>query len=75
MTVCGPPGTEFIDDVSKARFDELQSIVYSRTSSGVTILPCRAPSQIEVRSIPPKDTPPLRVEVYARPTHPSRSLR
>ncbi len=65
VIVCGPPGTESIPNLSDARFDDLESIVYSRTSLGVRHLAGRAPNYKQVLSIPPKDTPPIRAEVYA----------
>ena len=64
VVVCGPYGTEPIPDISKARYDDNESLVYSRISLALSPLVGYPPSRNQVQSIPPKDTPRVRAEVY-----------
>lgn len=58
--VYGPPGTE-----SMCQDNHLKSAVYSRVSAGAGLSPGKTPSHTQILSIPPKDCPRVRGEVYA----------
>lgn len=78
IVVRGPPGTEpvMVDNKPfKGRYDDMESVVYSRISSGASLSTGHTPSPAQVLSIPCKDFPQLRAEVYATPTSSRRVLR
>lgn len=58
VVVCGPSGTESV------RFDG-KSAFYSRISSCASLSSGHTPNHAQVLSIPSKDTPRIRAEVYA----------
>ena len=73
VTVVGPPGTEpgtepgMANSPDKGRFDIMKSVVYSRMSSGAGLSLNHTPSLAQVQSIPSKDIPLVKAEVYATP--------
>jgi len=67
VMVCGPPGTEPVEGHSQTRFDDNESLVYSRVSVDMSITPGYIHESGSLKLIPPKDTPILTAEVYARP--------
>ncbi len=80
IVVRGPPGTEPVmvnNTPFKGRYDDNESVVYSRisSSSGAGLSNGHTPSPSQVLSIPSKDIPKLRAEVYATPTRSRRVLR
>lgn len=70
VVVYGPPGTE--SRCQNDPFNRVKSVVYSRISAGAGLSPGHTPSSTQVLSIPPKDSPRVRGEVYTpvRLTHP-----
>ena len=70
VIVCGPPGTEPVPNISRTRFDEDESLVYSRVSLDMSISPGYIHKSGCISHIPPKDTPRKRAEVFARPWQP-----
>lgn len=72
VVVYGPPGTESM--CQNNQLNRLKSTVYSRVSAGAGLSPGHTPSRTQVLSIPPKDSPRVRGEVYAsappKLTHP-----
>lgn len=89
VVVYGPPGTEPVmrssprillqnndsDFISKGRFDSMHSVVYSRISSGASLSSGHTPSRTQLLSIPSKDIPLVRAEVYATLAPLSRGIR
>lgn len=91
VVVCGPPGTEPVmrsprpnsimlcdgdlEFISKGRFDAMKSIVYSRVSSSACLSSGHTPSHTQVLSVPSKDIPRVRAEVYATLSDGKRSTR
>ena len=68
VCTCGPPGTEPVLSAgfsSMTRYDKNKSVVYSRVSAGAGLLSGHTPSRVQLLSIPPKDSPHVRGEVYA----------
>ena len=68
VMVCGPPGTEPVEGRSQTRFDDNESLVYSRVSVDMSITPGYIHKSGSLKHIPPKDTPSLTAEVFARPS-------
>lgn len=78
IVVRGPPGTEpvLVDNTYfKGRYDDQESVVYSRISSGAGLSHGHTPSPSQVLSIPSKEIPRPRAEVYATPIRSRRVLR
>ena len=70
VMVCGPPGTEPIANISQTRFDDEESLVYSRVSSNISLYPSYIHRAGNLHHIPPKDTPIRRAEVLTTPRKP-----
>ncbi len=67
VMVCGPPGTEPVEGHSQTRFDKEESLVYSRVSLDMSIIPGYIHKSGSLKSIPPKDMPSVTAEIFARP--------
>ena len=69
VVVCGPPGTEPVSGQwkSQTRFDDKESLVYSRVSQDMSISRGFIHKSGCLQYIPPKDTPPVTAEVFAKP--------
>ena len=69
VVVKGPPGTEpgRANSPDKDHFKSTKSMVYSRMSLGASLSLDHTPSFTQVQSIPSKDIPLVKTEVYATP--------
>ncbi len=75
VVLYGPPGTHQRDAPEFSQFNIANSLVYSRISSVASLSCGRTPSHTQLLSIPSKDFPCVRAEVYATVNRSRQSVR